>query len=274
MLKTLLSIFVLTTSVFSTPAESAVLNIKVNPPRELDLKPLHQIFYVRKNMVNQYPILKTTNYDPSKSSAFNQVIPFKKWWGVKGMLCYGPGNLSTEGVSEESRFIDNPFALVSIEEGNSLRFMEKKGNCPSSYIKLTQLNFNTTTNTFTAIYNVSEHLKNVKNISPALLKHLSLSFTGINAVDFGFSYAHAINLKNLKFEKNPNISTGIYQFKDFIHVGNSCGYKGGCNNGSPYQPALIFKVEKFPANVTFNLWKEKPTSLNNPADIIYNITIK
>lgn len=266
-----LTIFILFLSI---NAKSEVLNIRVNSPRELDSQSLYQIFYIRKNMINQYPILKTANKNPSTSLAFRQIVPFKKWWGVKGMLCYASGNLSTEGMSEESRFIDNPFALIAIEEGNALHLMNKQSNCPTSYIKLKRLNFNTKTNTFNAVFNVSDHLNTIKKIAPHYPHELSLSFNGLNAVDFKFFYAHAIDLKNILFKKQPNISSDIYMLKNFIHLGNSCGYRGGCNNGSPYQPALIFKISKFPASATFHLWQTNPSSTSASPDIIYKIVIE
>ena len=54
---------------------------------------------------------------------------------------------------------------------------------------------------------------------------------------------------------------------DFIHLGNACQIEGGCNNVSPYQPALAFSIKNTPADMTISLWKNKPLFKNQPADM-------
>ena len=63
-------------------------------------------------------------------------------------MCYGPGPLSIEGESDESRFIDNPFLLVSVEDGHALVLFKEKGNCPLSYPKPTKILFDQDKRTF------------------------------------------------------------------------------------------------------------------------------
>ncbi|MBQ8251036.1 MAG: hypothetical protein IJY92_03895 [Alphaproteobacteria bacterium] len=259
---------------FISPANAKTHRFEINPPRELDFLPLHQIFHVRKNMVNRYHILDIKNYNPTQSPAFKQVLPNKPWWGVKGMFCYASGKLSIEGVSEESRFIDNPFALINVHEANALFFKKKKGNCPSSYIYLEKLTFNDENNTFYATYNASTHYNRIKKMASALTEMQAFTFGGINAVDFEIPYAKMILKENITFKNGKNISNTLYKFKDFIHLGHSCGYKGGCNNGSPYQPELVFKIEKFPAKATFHLYKTPPTHKDETPFITYHLTIK
>ena len=49
----------------------------------------------------------------------------------------------------------------------------------------------------------------------------------------------------------------------FIHRGGSCGYPGGCNNGSPYQPELDnFRVEALPAHLDVLLWRNRPKDIS------------
>ena len=52
-----------------------------------------------------------------------------------------------------------------------------------------------------------------------------------------------------------------------------CGYPGGCNNGSPHQPETEFIIDAYPASATFKLWRQQPDSPDDPADLIYDITI-
>ena len=227
-------------------------------------------------MVSEYPIFFQGKYDPRSSSVFRQIQEKKPWWGLKGLMCYGPGKLAIEGESDESRFIDNPFLLVTMEEGHALVLLKNKGNCPLSYPKPTDILFDSDKMTFRVNYNASAHEKNIAHT--AAHNHMkspkmTYSFNGRNAVDFGMPYVYATNFKNLHFIESNNLTTYIQKFKDFIHVGGSCGYPGGCNNGSPHQPPMDFQIDRYPASITFKLWKQKPTSVDEKADLLYEIKI-
>ena len=263
------------TSVFAK-ANNPVINFPINPPREIDFKTDKEIFSVRKKMLAKYPILYPKEYNPRASSLFQQVEEKKPWWGLKGLLCYGSGELSIEGESDETRFIDNPFLLIGLEEGHAVIMMDKKGNCPLSYPRPTKIQFDQEKKTFSVAYSVSGHERTIKSIASANHRtppNMTYSFNGKNAVDLGMPYVYATKVKNLKFVENNNLSKDVYRFKDFIHVGGSCGYQGGCNNGSPHQSEANFRIERYPASIKFKMWKEKPESTDAPADMIYEIKI-
>lgn len=86
-------------------------------------------------------------------------------------------------------------------------------------------------------------------------------------------YVYATDVKNLHFVNGNNVSKSVYRFKDFIHVGGSCGYTGGCNNDSPEQAETRFKIDQYPASIKFKLWKKQPPSAEEPADLFYEIKI-
>lgn len=260
----------------ATSGIAKVYSFPINPPRNLNFKTDKEIFSVRKKMISSYPIFFKGKYDPRTSSVFQQIEEKKPWWGLKGLMCYGPGNLSIEGVSDESRFIDNPFLLVTIEEGHALALLENKGNCPLSYPKPTKIVFDSDKRIFHVNYSVSSHDKALSNVASAnhiKPSQMTYSFNGRNAIDFGIPYVYATNFKNLHFTDSNNISKSPYQFKDFIHVGGSCGYPGGCNNGSPTQTETNFQIDKYPASISFKLWKSQPASVNDKADLTYEIKI-
>jgi len=52
-----------------------------------------------------------------------------------------------------------------------------------------------------------------------------------------------------------------------LHTGGSCGYSGGCNNGSPDQPYMDMHINSFPAKLCIRLWKKMPTSKDAQADL-------
>ena len=264
------------TLLISTSGIAKVYSFPISSPRNLNFKTNEEIFRVRKKMISTYPIFFKGKYEPQTSSVFRQIVEKKPWWGLKGLMCYGPGNLAIEGESDESRFIDNPFLLVTVEEGHALVLLKDKGNCPLSYPKPTKISFDSDKMTFYASYNVSSHDKVISNMARAnrmKSSKMTYSFNGRNAVDFGVPYIYATSFKNLHFTNSNNISKSVYKFKDFIHLGGSCGYPGGCNNGSPYQAETDFQIDKYPASISFKLWKHKPASVNEKADLTYEIRI-
>lgn len=264
------------TLLISTSGIAKVYSFPINSPRNLNFKTNEEIFRVRKKMISTYPIFFKGKYEPQTRSVFRQIEEKKPWWGLKGLMCYGPGNLAIEGESDESRFIDNPFLLVTVEEGHALVLLKDKGNCPLSYPKPTKISFDSDKMTFYTSYNVSSHDKVISNVARAnhmKSAKMTYSFHGRNAVDFGVPYIYATSFKNLHFSNSNNISKSVYKFKDFIHLGGSCGYPGGCNNGSPHQAETDFQIDKYPASISFKLWKHKPASVNEKADLTYEIRI-
>ena len=265
-----------TVCMISLAASAEIYSFPVNPPRELDFLDKDEIFRVRGEMIEAYPIFFQGDYRADTSSVFRQIENGKPWWGLKGLLCYGNGKLSIEGESDESRFIDNPFLLVSMEEGHALILTDENGYCPLSYPEPTRISFDSDTMTFSVDYNVSSHERVIENLAQDnhIRPHqMQYSFNGRNAIDFGVPYVYAAETQNIGFVNGNNMGTVPYRFRDFIHVGGSCGYPGGCNNGSPHQPETEFKIEGYPAYARFKLWREAPKSADEPADLVYEINI-
>ena len=261
---------------FGLPALAEIYSFPINPPRELDFLNKDEIFRVRNEMIESYPIFFQGEYQAETSSVFRQIQNGKPWWGLKGLLCYGPGKLSIEGESDESRFIDNPFLLISMEEGFALPFMKKEGDCPLSYPEPSDISFNSDTMTFSVDYNVSAHEQVIEELSDDMhirMPEMTYSFNGRNAIDFGVPYVYAEESQNIRFLNRKNMGSAPYRFRDFIHVGGSCKYPGGCNNGSPDQAETNFKIEAYPAFARFKLWREQPKSADEPADLMYEIRI-
>jgi len=93
-----------------------VLEIKLNPMIELDFKTRAEIYDIRKKYVAQYSQLTKEDYVPSKA-VFGAIANRKPWLGILGISYYGAGEQIIAGVSEESRFIANPFLLIGLDEG-------------------------------------------------------------------------------------------------------------------------------------------------------------
>jgi hypothetical protein len=251
-LKFLLCLLFITNTAFAK-----VISFPLNSPREYDFKDKDHIFSVRKKMLKKYPVFFSGNYEPN-SSVFSQIVEGKPWWGLQGIECKGPGKKAIDGASEESRFIDNPFLLIGVDQAYAAAPNEK-AHCSDDYPRPSNLKLNTDKKHFSVNYKV---------------KKIAYRFVGRNALDFGVKYVYADKVKGIKFNNNQNVSTDVYVFKDFIHLGNSCGYPGGCNNGSPAQPELDFSIPNGSGSIHFKLWKTKPKSKDDKADMTYEISFR
>ena len=120
------------------------------------------------------------------------------------------------------------------------------------------------------------HLPFTTNNNPSFY-----TFNGVNARDLGYKYAYLDKKKStydVDFISSDNLSTGIQEFQNFIHLGSSCRHEGGCNNGSPRQHFLEFKSNETSYNyenryIQIKLWKNKPKSPEDPADITERIIL-
>lgn len=253
-------------SLFSFTASAE--DLPINPPRELDFSDREEIFSVRREMMRRYP-LSNGDYTP-QGPVYAQVVGGKEWPGISGINCRGKGERITFGLSRESIFIDNPFLLIGITTGS---FSLSGWDCPNVYPMPTRIFFEKEKSRIYVDYNFSSYQKIFQNYfqRPVPSADLLLQFTGENARDLGFLYGYVSASENMVFPNPVNIANTVFQFKDFVHLAYNLGC--ACNNGSPNQPELDFSFTRLPAEVRFKLWKEKPSSPEAPADMIFEMKI-
>ncbi len=239
------------------------IRIPTHPPLELDGLSREKIYEIRKQYVEEYRDLVQGEYSPAPS-VFGAIQSGKPWWGLRGQFCYGNGERSIEGLSEESRIIANPFHLLYLLEGQAFRL---KSGCYPVYPRPSRLSWSRVKHQAVAKYDLGSFFREKRALN---LSSWSTSFTfdRMNAIDFGYNYIYI----------DPDLSSGVKGTKDslilkepcllrgFIHVGGSCGYPGGCNNGSPYQKELYFRITDLPARIFCRLWKKKPADPKQDAD--------
>lgn len=246
---------------------SGPVEITVNEPVELDGISREELFRLRGDLVMNYSDLIVGNYHPSQAP-FGQIVSGKPWWGLMGISCRGPGEQGIEGPSEESRYLLNPFLLLGVDEQLA---WPTKGDCFTVYPHLLSLTFDAQNKTATAVYDIKRLFKEWKEV-PRLFGP-GFHLVNYNARDFGYNYV-AIDRKrvmNVQPEGKARIFHEPIYLAGFIHLGGSCGYPGGCNNGSPTQTDLFFDIKELPAEATCKLWKNKPANINQPADFIFVI---
>ncbi len=238
-------------------------SVPINPMSDLNNKTKDEIYAQRKFFVEK-TIFKNKKYRPSKD-VFGKIADNKPWLGIEALTCYGKGPNAYKGLSEESRYINNPTMLIGLDR---VSFDEKPQSMCSvtDYLMPVKINYSKDDNTIKVIFEVSEYKGDLG--TEFLLK-------GLNAKDLGFVYAYADKTENVVFlQQDKNISTGVHLFKDFIQLGTVCGVEGGCNNASPFQKELNYTVMRYPALLHFKLWKKRPKNIETKEDINYLIILK
>jgi hypothetical protein len=242
--------------------------IPLHPLAKFDGFTKKQIFDMRRSAIAEHPELAGAGYEPS-GYVFGGIQDYKPWWGLEGIYFYGDGHNGIAGLSEESRFIPNPFLLVGIREGEA-RVGQTPDGSVNYYPYPTSLSWNSAASSARVSYNVSEHFDFTANHGyPADIRR-RLEFVLYNARDLGFAYwaldggaSKGVDLQ---------VQTGKpFTANQFVHCGPSCGYPGGCNNMSPYESKFLFQAPALPARAVLKLWRSKPDDVAVPADMTFTI---
>ncbi len=254
------------------------LNIKgeevlVNWPTEFTGKTKKEIYNIRKKFIKE-SIFAREYYEPSEE-VFGQIADKKPWIGADVCIMPNSNLQTTKGPSEESRFINNPTLLVAIEF--PFRFPRPKDDswCTKrETILLPQkIYYSAKAKEITVVYG---WLPFTTNGNSAFYM-----FNGVNARDLGYKYAYVDLSKSTykpAFTASSNLGNSVHEFQDFIHLGSSCGVAGGCNNGSPRMTFAEFrddftKYTKRYQEIYIKLWKERPSSPQDNADITERIIL-
>ena len=255
-------------------AKTQAFNLPINAPTELDFKTKAEIENWRRSCVYQHPELLVYQYQPDKR-IFGQIVDGKPWWGLNGQLFFDSGNRSIDGLSEETRFINNPFLLVAanmVLEGYSYspdRYRSREQLATSALpldCSPSQVSFYPLQAREDITYNVSKFLLDSARIVelPKQLSSAQFDLVAYNARDFGYNYL-AVSPQQSRYISK--VHTAPIAINQFIHCGNCCGYPGGCNNMSPFSADLFeLTLGALPAQAVIYLWKEKPASINSKAD--------
>lgn len=250
--------------------------LKVNPPFEYNFLSKKEIYDIRKKFVKN-SIFATPEYEPS-SKIFNQIVDGKPWWNTSPccILNYkGDYHERIEGESHVSIQVNNPNALVGAGLPYSpWAYDSNREFCEGEYGKFIpySIKYSKKDNLIILTYKLSKYFLNYRiNINGRKYPYL-IQLSGLNALDFGYPYVFAFYSKNITmYDRNTNITTDVKLFRDFIHLGHSCKYAGGCNNISPLQQDMTFYINNLPAEINLKLWKKRPADKDKKADFYYKI---
>lgn len=256
------------------PTNQNIINVKVNKPTPLSYKTKKEIYNLRKKFVRE-SIFDIPNYEPS-NEVYGGIEDKKPWISTKSCRYKEPRIGDIEGPSEESRFINNPTILVALEYpfwGYDCDEM-KEGKSNDQELPHT-VSYDKEKNEITVIYNSFRYCN--------LTENRWHTFNGLNARDLGYRYIYVDKEKSnfsFPFKEDINVTNSVIEFQDLLHVGGACLHENGCNNGSPKQPPLNFRNPCYGKNYTPNrvmyikLWREKPASPKDKADIVQKIIIE
>lgn len=247
----------------------------VNPPSELNNLRKDEIYAIRKAYVKD-SLFYTDAYEPNER-VFGAIEDYKPWWGeqkCRPLNYSGDYHESIEGKSKQSIQINNPNALVGLSSPYIPWDVEENADfCNSEYSRFIPkaLKYSKKDNLIVAEYEVSKEFPNIYvNISGKGYRY-PIQLSGLNALDFGYKYVYAFDTKNIEMTYPNNITQTPEMFRDYLHVGGSCGYAGGCNNISPMQNDKMISVTGLPAEINLKLWKKQPYDKYQKADMYYRI---
>jgi len=247
------------------------LTLKINPLIELDYVTKGQVYSLRKAFVASYPYLyDASDYEPL-DVIFREIEDGKPWAGMLGLAYYGGGEQSNEGLSDESRFIANPFLLIGLTEGYLFTVEDKSLPPMAFYPRPSQLYWNMDWSFASAKYDVSSYFELAQTYYKNHKDYHTFGITYYNARDFGFNYMYLDRSRshNVRYDGPANEPLPLIQY---IHcAGHSWFHPQGVNNMSPPQEGTSVQIWKLPARMHIKLWKEKPASVDSDADLDFVI---
>jgi thiol-disulfide isomerase/thioredoxin len=228
--------------------------LAISPPADLNFKSRADILEMRRKAVARYPGLAPAGYSPAEA-VFGQIADGKPWWGLDGFFHYGQTPQSIEGPAEESRFILNPYILIGLREHNAYKGGTPLSENEAPAVMPTSVRWSADKKSATARFTLQGWNRFLEARRRAM-KDEPLVLMAYNARDFGYDFlrVNAEKTDGVLFQ----VPSGLVPLRQFLHLGQSCGYPGGCNNYSPRQPELMFNVARLPARITVDLFRHTP----------------
>ena len=246
--------------------QAGPIDIPISEPVEFDGLTRVAVLDLRRKAVLEHPELLVGKYRPM-TEIFGQIEDGKPWWGIPGQFFHGDGMRSTEGPSEESRFVLNPYLLVAPEFNEWWR-----GAISEAEVATFPLVCYPRSLTWKPKDSYAEVVYPASCIQRRQRGEFGL--IAYNARDLGLDYLYVSYGESENVAK-PGAPTTAYANPQFIHRGGSCGFPGGCNNMSPATPEIDFiQLQGLPARITIKLWRKPPASVNEAADMRYVILFR
>ncbi len=265
------------------------VGISLQPPTHLGYRKKVEILDLRTSEVLKFPTLIVEPYRPS-DAVFGEIVDDRPWWSMKGLFMFyfsSPTERSqryiVEGVSEETRFIMNPFLLVGLEFFFQSQDMSEAEllalNLDAPNFKLfpepSVLEWNPKERRARVSYDVSSYLEQSKEWrKPLELEQTFFDLITYNARDFNLEFLQFVAEGSEHLIPPPELKKEPIPLRHFLHLGGRCGLPIGCNNMSPAMPEIQgFGLTALPARILLSLRRKNSENASDP-DMEYLITLK
>jgi hypothetical protein len=251
------------------------VDVNVHELLELDGKSREEIFAIRRQYLEREPALfDAAAYQPS-SFVFGRMEDGRPWWGVDGLYVHGKrGELAKAGLSADSDWIVNPFAIVGVDPFSfwELRANDAKAVGGRFEPKLVSVSWKPKARVVELNYDVSDYFALGYARSPEAAYGEILSLNTKNAQDLGFRYIYLdkAESKHIQFASGHD---SAHDLRQFLRVHRGCKIPGGCNGEGRSMKELLFGIDQSPARVVGKLWYELPNSVSDPPDATFSIDI-
>lgn len=243
--------------------------VRIQGMKEFDFLTREEILGQRRIAVQAYPEFFFPEYRPD-TLVFGPMKSGKPWWGMLGISYYGPGGQSLEGLSEESRFILNPYLLLGLSEIYAYQVDQEFFRPAEIYPKLRRLVWGHDRRWAQATYDVSDFFAGEEKYRYPPKDRRKVVLSVLNARDYGFRHFAFVGEESENVQQLQG-SGEVHRLQAEIHRDSSCGFPGGCNNAGPVRKSYILEVGDLPARACFKLWQWKPKNEEAPADMVYLI---
>ncbi len=264
-------------------AVAGPVDVALHDPVDFDGLTREAVLALRRANVALHPAL-VSGYEPH-SRIYGRIVDGLPWWGMVGQFRYGPGPRSTEGASEEARFVLNPFVLVGAELFGASRWggfrwdqdaVARSGLSDEELplaVEPTSLTWWPDQSRAEVVYDATGL---IEGVAPYTVEPPTLPLGGTylypqNARDLGFDFLYLdLDASDQVTQRDP--SSTPFRVRSFIHHGGSCRYPGGCNNGSPHITEVArIQIEALPARLVLKLWRKRPEDASSVADMEFAI---
>jgi hypothetical protein len=246
-------------------ARGLTVEIPIHPPAEFDGKTRAQILAAREREVARFPQLLDGPYRPY-AGVFEAIDDRRPWWGLIGLYHGGPGPHAADGLSDQSRYVLNPFLLAGLREGRVFGCGEPPPGAEAHppVVRRLQWTLGPSPVVFEEI-DLAPYLDGFDLDDQPAARTLDLIL--YNARDFGFrSFAIDVAASRNVTPKRPGKRP--WRLTHLLHTGHSCGLPGGCTNVSPGADEYEIRVDALPATLVVNLWQALPAGAGARPDLV------
>ncbi len=227
-----------------------------------------EIYQKRIKYVKNSIVFSKLNKDYYPRQEVYNVVDFLPWISAYEVAKNGVNDNPNIGVgdSRHSIFVNNPEVLMGFIIPDYNRGKNREDFDEVDYMLPARVTWDEKNKTIRAYFDFNSYFKKHYYFrgSPFYLDET-------NARDMGYDWVLCENKEKIVFSSVNSMARVPYQMRGYYHLGYGCKLEGGCNNYSPHQQNMVFKIMDSDSYMRLKLWKKKPYSKAQKADLIYEM---